>query len=402
MDSRRGGRPPQVRPRPPSNGRPAPVKARPIAPSPTRLARHRRIERRQGLPTPLRALLAFSIIALGATIVWASSGRVGPFLSGAVAGFGDFVGQVGSVVSSPSPTPAPAISGAPSIIAPDEPYTSIETVDITVTVPREVVGRADYTVRLWDTLADTPTAIVAEVPVGPTSVLLLPGVTLSSGRNDMQASILGPSGESERSTVVTWVLDQAKPKVTITTPKDNAAVTKSTVTIKGKTQARSSILARNDANSATGSAQADADGLFSVAIAVASGANSITITATDPAGNAQSTVLRIRKGSGKLVVSLTGNVYQFTASKLPRDATYTVVVTGPDGRPLGGATALFTVSVPGLEAIVSAEILTGSDGSASFSTQIPKGAMPGSGLAAVRVTTVEDGTGTDRKVLTVK
>ncbi len=375
---------------------------RAVAPSPTRLARHRRIERREGLPTSVKALLAFSIVVLGATIVWAGSGRVGPFVSDAVAGFGDFVGKVGSVVSSPSPTPLPAISGSPSIRAPDEPYTNIETVDITVNVPPDVIGRVGYTVRLWDTLTDTPAAIIAEVPVGRTAALLIPGVTLTSGRNDIQASILGPSGESERSTVVTWVLDQAKPKVTITSPKDNAAVTKATVTIKGKTQARSSILARNDANAATASAQADADGLFSVTIAVAAGVNSITITATDPAGNAESTVLNVRKGSGKLVVSLTGNVYQFTASKLPRDATYTVVVTGSDGRRLGGATALFTISVPGLEAIVSAEMMTNADGTASFSTQIPKGAMPGSGLATVLITTAEDGTGTDRKVLTVK
>ena len=134
-----------------------------------------------------------------------------------------------------------------------------------------------------------------------------------------------------------------------------------------------------------------------------SGANSITITATDPAGNAESTVLRVRRGSGKLTVSLTGNVYQFKASKLPTTATFTVLVTGPDGRPLAGATALFTVSVTGLETIVSPEILTGTDGTATFPTTIPKGAMPGApGLATVRVTTVEDGTGTDRKVLTVK
>ena len=402
MDSRRGGRPPQVRPRPPSNGRPAPVKARPIAPSPTRLARHRRIERRQGLPASIKALLAFSIVALGVTIVWVGSGRVGPFVSDAVAGFGDFVGKVGSVVSSPSPTPLPAISGAPSILAPHEPYTNIEAVDITVNVPPDVVGRTGYSVRLWDTLADTPTAIIAEVPVGPTAAILIPSVTLGRGRNDIQASILGPSGESERSTIVTWVLDQAKPKVTITSPRDNAAVTKATVTIKGKTQARSSILARNDANAATASTQADADGLFAVTIAVAAGANSITITATDPAGNAESTILNVRKGSGKLVVSLTGNVYRFTASKLPTNATYTVVVTGPDGRPLGGATALFTISVPGLEAIVSAEMMTGADGTSSFSTRIPKGAMPGSGLAVVLITTADGGTGTDRKVLTVK
>ena len=58
MDSRRGGRPPQVRPRPDSFGRPFRPKVRPVAPSPQRLARHRRIDRRRGLPLPFGAALA--------------------------------------------------------------------------------------------------------------------------------------------------------------------------------------------------------------------------------------------------------------------------------------------------------------------------------------------------------
>lgn len=401
MDSRRGGRPPQVRPRPPSTGRPAPVKVRPIAPSPTRLARHRRIERRRGLPLAAQAFLAVSIGLLGLTILWVASGSVGPFVSSVVRGVGGFVGDVGNLVSSPSPTAAPPISGAPSVRPPDEAYTNIETVDVTVNVPPDVVGRTGFTVRLWDTVGDAPATIVAEAPVGQLAALVIPGVTLASGRNDVQASILGPSGETERSSVVTWVLDQTIPKITIISPKDNAAVTTARVTIKGKTQASSAVVLRNDANSATASAQADADGLFQLDVAVASGINGLTITATDPAGNANSLVLTLRKGSGKMVVSLTGSVYRFSASKLPRDATFTVSVTGPDGKPVAGAIALFTVTVPGLEAIVSSEIPTGSDGRASFSTQIPKGAMAGTGLASVLVTAPDSSTGTDRQVLTV-
>jgi hypothetical protein len=400
MDSRRGGRPPQVRPRPPSSGRPSPVRVRPIAPSPTRLARHRRLERRQGLPLPARAFLAFSIAALGLTIVWVGSGAVGPFVSGVVRGFGGFVGQLGGIIASPTPTAAPLITGAPSIVPPDEAYTNLETVDITVNVPPDAVGRDGYSVRLWDTLKDSPATVLAEAPVGSLAALVIPGVALGAGRNDIQASLVGPAGEGERSAVVTWVLDQVPPKITITSPKDGASVTKTTVTIKGTTQARSAVVLRNDANGATASTQADPDGLFQVDVAVAAGTNAITITATDPAGNANSQVLNLRKGSGQLTASLTGTVYRFAANKLPRNVTFTVLVTGPDGRPVQGATALFTVSVPGLEAIVSGEIVTGQDGTASFSTTIPAGAMAGSGLATVLVTTT-NGTATDRQVLTV-
>jgi hypothetical protein len=60
------------------------------------------------------------------------------------------------------------------------------------------------------------------------------------------------------------------------------------------------------------------------------------------------------------------------------------------------------VTVPGLEAIVSSEILTNSSGTATFTTRIPKGALPGSGLASVLVTTDAFGQTTDRQVLTVR
>ena len=76
-------------------------------------------------------------------------------------------------------------------------------------------------------------------------------------------------------------------------------------------------------------------------------------------------------------------------------------VLGSDGKKLGGATALFTVSVPGLEAIVSGELVTRGDGTATFSTMIPAGATKGSGLATVLVSAEDEDNATDRQVLTI-
>ena len=393
---------PQVRPRPPSDGRPRMAGVRPVAPSPTRLARHRRIERRRGLPLPLKFLLAASILAAGLAIVWVGSGSVGPFVAGVANGFGGLLTKFGAVVASPAPTPSEVLADAPSIVPPDEPYTNVETVDVTVNVPVAVVGNPDYAVRLWVTVPDAQPTIAAEVPVGPTAELTIPGVTLAKGRNDFQASVVGPSGEGDLSTVATWVLDLSKPKVTVISPADNASTSKDTITIKGKTQARSSVLVRNEANNATAAADADSAGLFQVQVAVVPGTNAITITATDPAGNANSSTLTVRRASGRLLVNLTGTAYRFKASKLPKDVTFTVAVTGPDGKRLAGATVLFTVSVPGLEAIVSSELTTDANGTAAFSTRIPKGAMAGGGLATVLVTTTDVGQATDRQVLTVE
>jgi hypothetical protein len=289
-------------------------------------------------------------------------------------------------------------------VAPNEAYTNEDTVDVTVNIPSSIVGAEGYLVRLWVTAGEEEEPrLVQEVPVGPTSLLVLPGVDLSKGRNEFQASTVGPGGESELSAATAWVLDQSRPAIKISSPsKASSATTKSLVTVKGKTQARSSVRIRNDLNGATVTVEAGKDGLFAGKIAVDAGINTITITATDPAGNPNTETITVRKGSGELRVSLTGTQYRFSAKKLPQRVSFTVAVTGPDGRRASGATTLFTVTVPGLEAIVSSEILTNSSGTATFTTRIPKGALPGSGLASVLVTTGAFGPATDRQVLTVR
>jgi hypothetical protein len=401
MDSRRWDRPSQVRPRPPSTGRPIPARVKPIRPSPTRLGGYRRIQRGPGLPFPIKAVLAAAVLALGAAIVWIGAGQVGPFVASVAQAFGGIVTQVGNVATSPTPTEVPELSDSPTIDAPASSYTNDDVVDVTVNLPPAVRGEAGYTLRLYVTLEDEDPELVMEEPVGSTSVQVLVGVTLAKGRNDMQAAIMGPGGESERSEVATWILDQSKPKVSVISPKDNAQVNRNNVRVKGKSQAGAEIRVQNASNGAIATTIAGSDGLWETEVQVGNGSNPLTVTAIDPAGNENTTEVTVRKGSGKLTATLTGSAYRFKASRLPKPITLTVTVTDPDGRRLRGATALFTLTVPGLEAIVSRELTTNGDGVASFQTTIPAGATPGGGLATVLVTTDGDGSVTDRQVLTV-
>ncbi len=323
-------------------------------------------------------------------------------MSGVVSGFGGFVNTVGAVVGSAPPTEAPPTSDAPSIVSPTEPYTNDDAVDITVTVPPDVVGDAESTLRLYVAVGDADPTLVVEQPVGKTSVQVLASVALSRGRNAFQAAINGPGGESERSAIATWVLDVSKPKLTIISPADGSSTSKDVVTIKGKTQAGSSVRLKNDDNGATVTVEANKDGLFEARIRIAAGLNAILVTTIDPAGNPNEASVTIRKGSGKTTAKLTATSYQFRTKQLPESVTFTVEVTDPDGAPVADGVALFTVSVPGLEAIVSSEIRTNENGIARFTTNIPKGAMAGSGLATVLVDADEFGTVTDRQVLTVR
>jgi Glucodextranase, domain B len=374
-----------------------------MSPSPTRLSRHRRIERRRGLPLVARLLLGISIVALGGFVLWAGSGAVGPFIASTVRGFGSFVASIGAVISSPSPSPSGTASGAPVVEPPDQAYTNAASVAVTVHVPASVAGLHGYTCRLWVTLPNKAPAVVTEVPIGATSVLVIPNVALVTGRNDLQASVVGPGAESALSAVATWILDTSKPKITIISPKDGSSVAQDTATIKGKTQAGSTVRLQDNANSAPATVKADSTGLFSAVLAIAKGPNKITITVTDPAGNSNTATLTLTRGTGQLKVTLTGSAYRFRASKLPRTVVFTAVVTGADGHRLAGARALFTISVPGLQVIVSSPILTDANGVATFSTSIPRGAMAGGGLALVLITpTTGTATASARQVLTVQ
>jgi hypothetical protein len=378
------------------------VRTRPITPSPARLAGYRRIERRRTLPLPLKAALAAAVVLLGGMVLWISAGQIGPGVATIIEGFGGFVSNVGAVVApSPTPTDQPDLADSPSIEATDNPYTNQETVDITVNVPSAIAGQDGYTVRLYVTRPEEDPILLREEPVGETSVQLLLGVELAAGRNDLQAAVDGPGGESEWSEVATWILDQSKPKITVISPKDNAQVKRSTVDLRGKSQAGAEIRLQNANNGAIATTIAGSDGLWKTELAMANGINRIAVTATDPAGNENTTELSLRKGSGRLDAVLSASSTRLKASRLPKTITLRVTVTDPDGRRLQGAVALFTVSVPGLEAIVSPEVRTDRNGVAAFQTTVPAGAQPGSGLATVLVTTDGDGDTSDRVVLRV-
>ncbi len=365
------------------------------------MEQYRTLERRRGLPVAMKAFLAIAIVALSATILWVGGGAVGPFVSSVVKGFGTFFSDVGAAASSPKATDAPQVGDAPVITQPEQPYTNADTIDVTVTVPSALVGLEGYSVRLYVTLPDTDPTVAGEAPVSSVSKVVIPGIALADGRNDFTATILGPGGETEPSSVATWIQDTSKPKISVISPKDGAQATKSPVTVKGKSQADALVRLQNAANGAVATATADTDGLWEAAIALAQGVNAITVTATDPAGNENEMTLNLRLGDGRLTVSVSGSAYRFKAPNLPKAVTFTATVRGADGLPLPGALVLFTLSVPGLEAAVSGEIPADGDGKATFSTTIPAGALPGSGLVTVLVTTSDGQTATDRVVLTV-
>ena len=72
---------------------------------------------------------------------------------------------------------------------------------------------------------------------------------------------------SAHSAVARYVLDNTPPKITIISPKDGDVVNRAAVDIKGKTQARATLIGKNADNGASFTASADADGSFTLTVA---------------------------------------------------------------------------------------------------------------------------------------
>jgi hypothetical protein len=395
MASRRGSS--HVRPRAPSSGRPRtqPIKAK--APERYRVREHRGLDaRRRRAPLVTRTVLALAVIALAAAAFVVAVGGIGPMLSTLRAGFGTAVGHL-TATSSPDQTALP-VTDSPRIAQPQQPYTNSDTVELTVTVPIEALGDPTAKVRLYLALEGLEPAPVVDVPLGTTSRMVVP-FNLTEGRNDITATLFRGDEESDPSPIVTYYLDLTKPKIAVTSPKNGSATKNPQVRIKGTTQAGTTLVARNAANDTSVSSAAGSDGSFELTLTLAPGSNAIEITGTDPAGNVGSTTLTVLQGSEDMGVRLTASTYRVDISHPPSSIQLAVVVTDPSGAPLEGATAFFTLQIPGL-APISNQLTTGPDGRAAFTTPLVGKLAAGGGIGTVLVSTDLFGQSTDRVTLT--
>jgi Glucodextranase, domain B len=398
MATRRGSRPNHVRPRPPSGGRSTPAKIQRRSPGPGRLSSHGPVRRSRGIPLIGRLALGAGVVVVAVLVLYVGAGGVG-FVAGA---FGNTINSfVRGVTATPVPSPtASVVAEAPSIESPSEPYTNQSQVDLVVTVPSRLAGNPDYIVRVYLALKDQSPTPVDEKPLASTPRMIIP-VTLSNGVNDFSVTLVGPAGESESSPLARWILDKTPPGIKLSSPKDGAEVNRKAVTIDGRTQARSTIIIRNQKTSDSIAGTAAADGTFSLSVPIANGTNVIHIAVTDPAGNDSAMNLTVRRGSGRLRASLSSSTYLIHQKDLPVDVRLTVLVDDPDGKPLVGARVTFTLSIPGIRTITG-DATTDSNGQATFVTKIPKGASRGSGSAAVLVRTDEFGKTTDETLITIR
>jgi hypothetical protein len=360
-----------------------------------RVRAHRGIEtRRRRLPLPARALLSLSVVALGAAVFLTATGGIGPL----VASLGTSLdAALGKLTATTLPSASVVVAtDSPIIAAPEHPYTNVADATLHITVPGAVIGTTAK-VRVYLALEGLALAPIMEVAVSSTTQLQV-AVHLTKGRNDFSATVVRDGAESPEAPVVTIVLDQDPPKITIASPKQNATINDATVTIKGSTQVGSDILAHNQANGASVTGRAAADGTFTLSLPIDQGANAIDIRATDPAGNEATLTLTVKQGSGDMIARLSASLYRISISQA-KSLQLRVVVTDPSGAPLAGATAYFTLQVPGLGPM-SHTVQTDASGRASFTASLVGPMTTGNGLATVLVSYTGFGDTTDRISLT--
>jgi hypothetical protein len=398
MTSRRTSRPTHVRPRPPSSGRPAPVKVRPRAPAPGRLSVHTPIQRSRGIPLVGRLALAVGVLAVAVGVLYVGAGGIGTVVGAVGSTFSDFVS---GVTATPVPSPTPIVtSDPPRVESPSEPYTNQESVDLIVTVPSSLAGDPDYRLRVYLALKDQAPAPIQEASLAATPQTIIP-VALTKGINDFSVTLVGPGGESESSPLVRWILDLTEPPIQLAAPKDGAIINRQAVTLEGRTQGRTTLIAKNQSTGDSVSGTAANDGTFALSLPITKGQNVLKITGTDPAGNVGASEIIVTRGSGKLRASLSASAYSISQARLPQTIQLTVNVDDPDGKPLEGAQATFVLTIPGVRP-VTGNATTDANGRAVFETTIPAGADRGGGGAAVNVQTAEFGRTSDETPITIK
>jgi hypothetical protein len=320
------------------------------------------------------------VIALGAAVFLTATGGIGTV----VASLGGSLEQAfGKLIASVQPTASQVVAtDSPIIAAPENPVTNQPTAALRITVPAAVINTTAK-VRVYVALHGLQMTAVQDVAVGSTTQVLAT-VQLTKGENAFSATILKDGVESAKAPSVTITLDQDPPKLTISSPKNGATVNDSTLTISGTTQPGSDLIAHNAANGASVTGAAGTDGKFSLALPISQGSNAVDVRSTDRAGNETSVTVTVKQG-GDMKASVSANYYTLKASNLPPSLQVRVFVTDPSGAPLAGATAFFTITIPGLGPIQSGPKTTDAGGHATFTTSLVAKPTVGNGLITVLV-----------------
>ena len=137
-------------------------------------------------------------------------------------------------------------------------------------------------------------------------------VTLQAGTNTVTTIAMDNAGTTTTDSR-TITLDTTAPVITIITPADNSTLAASSVTITGSVDKNATVQATVNSGSPQSAAMDGAS--FSVTVNLADGSNTITISATDLAGNSASVKRTIVSDTTKPTLAITDPAQDITTSE---------------------------------------------------------------------------------------
>jgi hypothetical protein len=285
-----------------------------------------------------------------------------------------------------SPAVAPATgAGAPEVVPvitpPETTLTRELEIELSVTIPESDVARQGLELKVARNGSEV--GAVRRPRAGEVAVR---DIQLEEGENTLTAWLSNAAGSGPTSSPVVVIVDKTAPELQVSEPKERTEVATMVARVAGQVELGAQVSVETPDASATRIDVIERpDGTFEQTVRLVVGDNRVKVTAVDPAGNRVTITRHVLRLDGRPSVSLQVRPERLSIDTLPRQLKVVAVVKDEAGRPVEGASVVFSLSLRG-QAAQTDDAVTDADGRAEWSPLVSdQGAQPGDGLLSAEV-----------------
>lgn len=277
--------------------------------------------------------VGFVMLALAATVVLAATAPAAPTLDAGPPAT-PRPSTMASTGSLPGSGTAPR--EAPGIVPPEDTATNDRDLDLRITLPELEPGPRLrlHVFRNGKKVADVKAR---------DQEALVKGIRLRPGANTITAALDGPGGLGPVSAPLVMTLDTEAPSLRVSAPRDGQIVDDPSITVRGTSDPGALVTVANAARGAPFAVTPGPDGVFRVAVPLASGLNRIRVRSEDDLGNSRTADVEITRGAFQADLELRLKPASLKLERLPSQVTVTLTVTDAVGRPVDGARVIFSI-----------------------------------------------------------
>jgi hypothetical protein len=316
----------------------------------------------------------------------------------------DPASEQGPVLGAAETTPIPVPSASadtrlptaqPEILIPTAGSDTGEwEIEVTVDVPKDSLRAKELSMvvlRGDDTIGE------AERPKTGGKVVV-PGVRLVPGLNELTAALKGPGGLGPRSEPITVMLDNDRPELDITSPANKTKTFEDTITVEGVSEPGVEVTITNpELKFDTGALVVGPDGTFGHSVPLKKGRNAIAAESEDAAGQTHNDTVVVTRKDGKPTIKFDAPK-RIDRSTLPAIITVGVLVTDVDGAKMPDAAVVFSLIGTGRPAD-GLDSETNANGRSKWQLEIAGGSSPI--LLVVEVTSPHGQTKTAKREIVI-